>query len=127
MTIVITNSLAAALAGVATVGLALTAPTMAWTEDFTFESIDLASGHSLADAKAYIAKNVTPGMPMPVALKIVEKTGAACGSPRASDGVVHCKAETLQHVPGELRDVVWTVRLAPAANGTLASAKVSRR
>jgi hypothetical protein len=126
MTPVIANSLKTALAGAA-VGVALTAPAIAWSENFTFESIDLASGHSLAQARTYIARNVTPGTPMPVALSIVKKAGADCGSPRPSDGVVHCRAETLQHVPGELRDVVWTVRLAPAADGALASAKVSRR
>jgi hypothetical protein len=127
MTMLITNSLKTTLAGVAAAGLTLIAPAaMAATQHFTFIGADLADGHPLAQAQAYLASNVTPGTPMPLGRSIVAKSGAYCGSPRQTDGVVHCTAETFQRIPGAFRDVVWTVRIAPGPDGSVASVRVSR-
>lgn len=128
MTALIANSRKTTLAGVAAVGLALAASAAtASTSHFTFIGAPyLSDGDPLAEAQAYIARNVTPGMPMPLARRIVAKTGAYCASARPGDGVVHCTAETFQRVPGAFSDVVWTVRIVPAADGAVATASVSR-
>jgi hypothetical protein len=128
MTTFIANSLKTTLAGVAAVGLALTAPAAtASTEHFTFIGAPYQSdGHPMAEAQDYIARSVKPGTPMPLARKIVAKTGAYCAPSRRVEGVVDCTAETFQRVPGAFSDVVWTVRIVPGADGTVASAAVSR-
>jgi hypothetical protein len=130
MTTFIANSLKTTLAGVAAVGLALAAPAaMASTDHFTFIGApSRADGdHPLAEAQAYIARSVKAGTPMPLARKIVAKTGAYCKPSRRGEGVVDCTAETFRRVPGAFNDVVWTVRLVPAADGTVTSATVSRQ
>jgi len=129
MTTFIANSLKTALAGVAVVGLALTASAAtASTTHFTFIGAPYQfDGHPMAEAQGYIARSVKPGTPMPLARKMVAKAGAYCAPSRRGDGVVDCTAETFQRVPGAFSDVVWTVRLVPAADGTVASATVSRQ
>jgi hypothetical protein len=129
MTKLIANALKTTLAGVTTVGLALTASAaLASTDHFTFIGAPYQfDGHPLAEARSYIARNVKPGMPMPLARRIVAKTGAYCGPLGRGDGVVRCTAETFQRVPGAFSDVVYTVRIAPAADGAVATATVSRQ
>jgi hypothetical protein len=129
MTTFVANSLKTGLAGVAAIGLALTAPAAtASTNHFTFIGAPYQfDGHPMAEAQDYIARSVKPGTPMPLARKIVAKTGAYCKAARPRDGVVRCTAETFQRVPGGFNDVVWTVRLAPAADGSVATASVDRR
>jgi hypothetical protein len=128
MTKLITKALKTTLAGVAAVGLTLTASAaLASTDHFTFIGAPYQSdGHPLAEAQAYIARNIKPGMPMPIARRIVAKTGAYCGPVRRSDGVVHCTAESFQRVPGAFSDVVYTVRIVPGADGSVAATTVSR-
>ena len=123
------NSLKAALAGVAAIGMALTAPAAtASTTHFTFVGAPYKfDGHPMAEARDYIARSVKPGTPMPLARKIVAKTGAYCAPSRRGEGAIDCTAETFQRVPGAFSDVVWTVRLVPGTDGTVASATVSRQ
>ena len=129
MTTHIANSLKTTLAGVAAAALTLTASAaMASIGHFTFIGAPYQpDGHAMAEAQDYIASSVKPGTPMPIARKVVAKTGAYCKAARPGDGVVHCTAESFQRVPGGFNDVVWTVRLAPAADGSVATASVSRR
>ncbi len=64
--------------------------------------------------------------PMSVAVAAARKAGARCGRPDAS-GVTVCTESSQQRPAGRgMDDVLWTVRLTPAADGTIAHATVAR-
>ena len=93
---------------------------------FSFTSVEFMDrDQRLPAAQAFLARNLTPGMPMSAAVTILRRAGTYCHAPR--DGVVTCTHSSMQRHPAEdLQDVTWTVKLTPASDGALGLATVSR-
>ncbi len=94
---------------------------------FTFFKVEFEPrDQRLPLAQAYLARTMVPGTSMAAAEQAARKAGADCGRPDQS-GAVSCKASSMRHRSGDdLNDVMWLVRLTPAADGSLASAIVTR-
>ena len=96
-------------------------------QPFTFFGVQFAPReHREPLAQAFVARAMPVGSPFPAALARAKRAGARCGRP-GPDGVVDCRASTMQKRPGEhLSDITWNIRLAPAADGTVAAATLTR-
>jgi hypothetical protein len=96
---------------------------------FTFQYAEFLSNEheGLSAAKAFVAADLPPGLPMREAVMRVEQARASCKAPASSAEVVKCEY-FIQARPaeGDLGENVWTVRLDPGPNDTLASASVER-
>ncbi len=113
---------AAAALALSSAGVAMAAP-----PPFTFYAVEFESHDQRVPlAQAYVAQTMAPGEPMSAALAAARKAGARCRKPDAS-GSVTCTESSQQRPPGRgLDDVMWTVRLTSAADGTVANATVAR-
>ena len=97
------------------------------SKPFTFFGVQFAPREQREPlAQAFVAQAMPVGSPFPAALERARRAGARCDRAGA-DGVVDCRASTLQKQPGEhLSDITWNIRLAPAADGTVAAATLTR-
>ena len=114
----------AAMAGAAACLLSRVA--LAAPQPFSFHSVEFMDrDQRLPAAQAFVAGNLTPGMPMDGAVMVLRRAGAYCRKPQG--GVVSCIHSSMQRHPGQdLQDVTWTVVLTSTPSNTLAAATVSR-
>jgi hypothetical protein len=107
----------------------LSAPAMAYAErPFTFASAEfMRSDHAAEAADAFVAQELPAGLPLPTAIARVQKAGARCRPPHATEGEVVCTFFiTAQPVGGDLGENWWTVRLSAGVDGKLESASIER-
>jgi hypothetical protein len=97
---------------------------------FSFRAIEFEPAEArLPAARRYLDRHAAPGTQLPSAIAAVRRAGTHCASRPRPDGAIRCRfAMTTSNSftdmpPG---DVTWTVRLYPAANGTVAKATVER-
>lgn len=96
---------------------------------FTFQDAEfLPNAHEgFLAAKAFVADQLPPGLPMNEAVMRVEQARASCKPAVSSMAVVNCEYFIqARPVEGGLGENVWTARLNPGPNDTLASASIER-
>lgn len=121
------TNFAALAATAAALTLSSAAVALAAPPPFNFYAVEFQSHDQRVPlAQAYVARTMAPGEPMSVAVAAARKAGARCGRPDAS-GVTVCTESSQQRPAGRgMDDVLWTVRITPAADGTVAHATVAR-
>jgi hypothetical protein len=98
-------------------------------QHFSFNAVEfMPRDERETAAQTFISNNITTGLPIPVALRILSKAGADCGTPKTSDREISCTHPSFHQTPDDtgIVDVIWTVRIDPAADGTVTSATVNR-
>lgn len=115
------------LAGCMSLGLmAAASGAQAQSPEFSFRTVEyMPAAERVVAAQAFLAGDIKAGMPMARAVADIRAAGAYCQAPKAS-GAVTCISSSLASPEDQLGDVVWRVKLSPAADGSLAGASVSR-
>jgi hypothetical protein len=114
--------------GAALVLAACTAyPGGAEAHGFSFRSVEyMPRGQRVPAAQAFVAANITPGMPMPAAESVLRDAGVFCDA--SPDGGIACsKTSMVAHSDQKSEeDIQWQVRVTPDASGNVSSASVRR-
>lgn len=120
---------AIAVVVVASTSLVSAAAVSAHTRSFSFGSVEfMPRDQREAAASAFVADELPPGTPISTALHVLRKADAYCHAPRLPDGSITCSHYSFKQHPDDagIVDVIWTVKVNPTADGTVASASVHR-
>jgi hypothetical protein len=101
---------------------------IACADAFSFPSAEFMRGDDgVRAARAFIKDQLPSGLPISVAIARVEKADASCHISTVGDTVVTCEYFILARpVGGDLGENIWTVKLFPGPDATLADASLSR-
>jgi hypothetical protein len=94
---------------------------------FSFRSVEyMPRGQRETAAEAFIAANITPGMPMSAARSVLREAGTFCDA--STGGGMSCsKTSIVAHSDqGTEEDIQWVVLVTPDASGNVSSASVRR-
>jgi hypothetical protein len=94
---------------------------------FSFRTVEyMPRDERLAMGQAFIARSITPGMPVARAVTVLEHAGVHCGGVGPT-GEVDCLRSSFARRPFELmREITWRVRLSSSRDGRVTGAAVSR-
>ncbi|HEY2052033.1 MAG TPA: hypothetical protein VGH03_22050 [Caulobacteraceae bacterium] len=112
--------------------LALSTPLIAThgnAKSFSFRHVEFMSADQReAAAQAFVANDLSPGTPLDSALKTLKRANAYCQTPSVASEPISCTHVSFERTPDNagIIDVVWTVRVTPAADGTVSNATVTR-
>jgi len=101
---------------------------LASADSFSFPSAEFMPGDDgMRAAQSFMRDQLPPGLPMSVAIARAERAQVSCHIPTIRDAAVTCEYFILARpVGGDLGENIWTVKLFPEPDGTLADATVSR-
>jgi hypothetical protein len=93
---------------------------------FSFRSVEyMPRGARVPAAEAFVAANITPGMPMATAKSVLSGAGTFCDG--GAGGLTCSKTSIVGHSDQKTEeDVQWLVRVTPDASGNVSSASVRR-
>jgi hypothetical protein len=114
----------------ALIAVLATLATAAAPHRFSFRAIEFEPAETrLPAARAFLARVAAPGTPMGFAVATIEHADAACRRPRRAGQPIVCtssRPEQRSDFDSLLGDLTWTVRLRPAADGSVGNAEVDR-
>lgn len=96
---------------------------------FSFGSVEfMPRDQREAAAQAFVANDLTAGMPIASALQVLKKADVYCRVPSVPGRAISCTHASFEQHPDDTGpvDVIWTVRVTPSADGTIGAATVSR-